>query len=191
LVNEDLYIWNGPNWVLVGKVLGPQGPTGAQGPIGLTGTTKIGYYGAFVETSTITVSNTSPTAIKFPVTVFSESITVTLDSRITFQNTGTYNVQFSLVILNSATGGGTDRNIKYWLAQNGTAITNSAKEITLEPTLEHNVVGNFFVRISNVSTDYIQLFVIASGTSVILKGSAAAGDVPAIPSARVTVNQVG
>lgn len=189
LVNANLYIWNSPNWVLVGPVLGPQGPTGATGPTGPTGTTIIGYYGSFVETSTVTVT-TSASAIPFSSTILANSISITSSSRITFANTGRYNLQYTLVLHNAAAGGTPERIVTVWLAQNGTAIPNSGKQTFIEKDRTLTLSSNFFVNVSNVSTDYIEIMILGNNTGVTLKYSAPSSPIPAIAAASVTVSQV-
>jgi hypothetical protein len=99
-------------------------------------------------------------------------------------------LQYTLVLQNAATGGTPERIATVWLAQNGTAIPNSGKQTFIEKDRTLTLSSNFFVNVSNVLTDYIEIMILGNGTGLTLQYSAPSSPIPAIAAASVTVSQV-
>ena len=186
---------------------GPQGPigntgaTGATGPQGPAGITNMGFYGSFFDTSTVEILTTS-IAIPLNITDVSDGVSMQnglegSKTRITFANTGIYNIQFSSQIYNP---GNQSRFITIWLAKNRNTVgagyvSNSSTDVYLGTATESEravIAWNFFVNAS--ANDYFELMIVANGTGVqILSGASANGSrgAPTIPGTILTVNQIG
>jgi len=75
-----------------------------------------------VLTQTVATINTGY-PIKFRTLDFSNGVTVVSNSRITFANTGIYNLQFSVQLENSDTQ---EHDVTIWLRKNGVDVVGSA-----------------------------------------------------------------
>lgn len=180
---------------------GDKGDTGSQGPQGSPGITTLGYHGSFIDTTTVNIL-LSAIAIPFNSTEFSNGISVAngvegLKTRITFANTGKYNIQFSSQLENP---GNQARQVSIWLAKNRNVagagyVNNSSTDIYLGTSTETErqvVAWNFFVEAT--ANDFFELMIVANGTGVMIHSgtsSNAARGAPAIPGTILTVNQVG
>jgi hypothetical protein len=150
-------------------------------------------YAAFSDITDQTGSTSTPTAVKFGTTdVVGSGITVVSDgtnlTRITFAAAGTYMVAPNLQLSNSDNN---DHDVTIWFALNGTAIPRSATRMTVPKTTEG---GNAFFQLLLYATvtagQYIQVMWLPETTTVTLDHTAAAGAVPAIPSAVVVAERI-
>lgn len=151
------------------------------------------YYGSFYsvvdQSSTANVSK----AMEYEVTDISNGVTIENNllgrpTRITFQNSGVYDIQFSAQ-LNNTDGGGSSVHADIWLVKGGNPVANSATKVSVTPNSPYMVAAwNFFVQAS--AGDYYELFWKPSITALIIQHEDAAGDVPAIPSVILTVNNM-
>ena len=197
---------------LSGTVSVPNGGTGAAT---LTGYVKGNGTSAFTASATVpyadlagraylhsystsnqtgTVGSANP--IQFPSTDagFSQGISMTqngggLYTRITFAVAGVYMVAPSLQINNS---GASDHEATIWLAQNGTAIPNSATIITV-PKLSDG--GNAFFQIvyyvkTTAPNEYVEVMWNPENVAVTLAFVAAAAPAPGAPSAIVVSERI-
>lgn len=169
---------------------GPKGDTGATGETGATGpagTGGLGSYGSFFDTTTQTnLGGASGNAFKFNTTDFYSGVSIASSSRITFANTGKYNITFSAQM--EKTDSGTD-TIEIWLKKNGTNQSNTNTKFYLVGNSAKVVAAwNFFV--DAAAGDYYQIFWYSADSAVRVLAEIA-GTRPAIPSIIMTVNQVG
>lgn len=169
---------------------GPPGPTGAQGATGPMRTT---FYGSFYDVSTQAYSVT-PIALRYNRTDISNGVYITNNSlgvptRITFDNSGVYNIQFSAQVSKSDSGNDDlDIWLKYnendvdWTNTQVTVIGNSGKVVT---------AWNFFVRVNN-PLDYYELYWYTpdSAMSIIAINPQGSPTRPGTPSVILTVNQI-
>ena len=163
---------------------GPQGPQGIQGPTGPVGATgaggALGYWGSFWDTTNKTVASTTTA---YGIT-FNNSdpqnngVTVVDGSKITFQSTGVYNLQFSAQVFN--TENNQEHEATFWLKKNGTDIPDTAGVITV--TGKHSgVTGaalpswNWMLPLN--ANDYVELYWHTNSTNVLL-GTLPAGTSP-------------
>lgn len=148
------------------------------------------HYGVFSDTSTQTATVNSPKAITFNTTDVSNGITIGVTtSRIYCSQSGLYNFQFSLQVRSSTSS---LRNIYIWPAINGTAVPNSATEITLKSNVECEVPSWNF-NLTMQAGQYFELMWTANDTGITITASPAQVSpfvMPAIPSAILTVNQI-
>ncbi len=176
---------------------GAQGSTGAQGPAGPAGAPGgYGKYGSFYDTTTVTLIQSTATAIPLGVTDFSDGISITDGSRITFSSSGKFNIAFSTQLLKEDNGTDT---VTIWLCKgsNGGSCTNvpwSGTNLYLVGADARYVAAwNFFVNAQ--SGDYYQLMISSSGTTLKTKilstPASTLPNRPEVPGTILTVNQVG
>jgi hypothetical protein len=154
-----------------------------------------GYHGEFTSTTTQQALVASTTqAVMFENTELSQGVTVEQDdndlyTKLTFENPGVYNIQFSGQIHHLGGGGGGEI-FTMWFRQNGVDIPNS-RTIWHVPNGKYNVpVMNIFVQTIN-PYEYVQLVGYPDNTQIVLEYTPNGGGMPAVPSMIVTVNQVG
>ncbi|MGI9227017.1 MAG: collagen-like triple helix repeat-containing protein [Candidatus Nanopelagicaceae bacterium] len=181
---------------------GPQGPSGASGLTGSTGaagatgatgapgTTTIGDFASFTSDQTQTVIGNAPTPVTYNGAGTAQGIIVTNNSRITFSKAGQYNISFSFQIADSAKSSAID----IWIRKGGQDVPLTNTTVYLDRYNTRYVAAwNFFVDVVNPATDYYQIMWYSTSTTAQLLYAPAqtSPSVPAIPSAIVTVNQVG
>lgn len=173
---------------------GIAGATGAIGPRGLTG--GYGDYGSFYDTATVALVINTATPVPLNETAFSQGISIVDGSKMTLSRQGKYNIAFSLQIIKLDSG--TDI-VSIWLCRGvtGGLCTNIPWTNTDLPLIGNSVravvAWNFFVDAE--PNDYFQLMISSSGTTLqtkILSVPAQSSPTrPEIPSAIVTINQIG
>lgn len=146
-----------------------------------------GYYGSFYDTTTQTAAlPNTPYAMQLNTTAESNQIAVVSGSRITFNNRGTYNIQFSAQ-LDQATGA--SHNIYIWIRKNGVDVPHSASIVAVQgSTAEVVAAWNFIVTV--LGGDYIQIMWATNNTAVQIVAAPAGAFYPAIPSVIVTAVSV-
>jgi hypothetical protein len=175
--------------------MGPQGVTGPQGAQGLAG--GFGAYGSFYDTNTNPLTAGIATPIPLTSTAFASGVSIIDNYKITFAQSGKYNIAFSSQFYNSSNQ---ERLIVIWLSKNGVTESNwipeSSTDISLgKDTLTERVVAawNFFVEA--VPGEYYVLMIATSGAGLSIYGDASGvttpPGIPLIPSTILTVNQVG
>lgn len=169
---------------------GSPGATGATGASGATGLTTIGDFASFTSDQTQFVISNAPTAVTYNGAGSAQGIIITNNSRITFTNSGKYNIAFSFQLSDTAK----TSTIDIWLRKGGIDVPLTNTSIYMDKNNSKYVAAwNFFVDVVNPSTDYYQIMWYSdSATSQLLYAPAQTSpDIPAIPSVIVTVNQVG
>jgi hypothetical protein len=118
-------------------------------------------------------------------------ITLSANTRFVIQNPGVYSLAFSGQMVK--TGGNTATHAHIWLYQNGLDVPNSASQIGFPSNSVYIVSAwNFFFS-TTTPNEYVELkWEINSNVDnqLSLKHQPATGNVPAIPSLIVTINQV-
>lgn len=155
-------------------------------------TTPLRYIGVY-DTTNQTAAAATRTAVTFNTTRASSGISVgTPTSRIVFSAAGLYNISFSAQCAN--TGAAVD-NITWWLAKNGTDITDSAgisgvpaKHGTINGALTFSWSG--FLQVA--AGDYIEYYwTTDAGTSFLATYPAGVGPThPESPCVDVVINQI-
>jgi hypothetical protein len=115
-------------------------------------------------------------------------------SRISFDQPGLYDVQFSAQFIRLQGGNATDLSI--WLARNGVNVPWSSTDVYTESNTARSVAAwNFFVPVACTAgvCDYYEIIWSASeaNAALLAEGPRADPDRPAIPSIILTVAQVG
>lgn len=105
-------------------------------------------------------------------------------SRVYVDRPGVYNIQFSAQLDKTSA---TAKNIWIWLDKNGSTVSNTATQITLQGANTATVAAwNFLLEMN--ANDYFRLMWATDDTSCYIKHDAAAAPVPAIPSIILTVS---
>ena len=138
----------------------------------------------------------TPTAVKLGTVDVSSGITIVNDgsgnpTRITFANTGLYNVSINLQIDNSDTN---DHTLRIWQRKDGVDITASGSIISVPKAADGGTtIFELNTLFSATAGDYLQYIVAASSATVSLRYDAAQVSpyaAPAIPSAIFIATQV-
>jgi len=153
-----------------------------------------GYYGSFIDTTTQTaaVINTAY-PVKLGFTQLSNGVSIVNNlsgnpTRITIDNAGIYNIQFSLQL--EKTGGSGNMTTDIWLRKNGVNVPNTTGKVVLtgsanaSPTI---AAWNYVIDAS--SNDYFELMWATSNVNVEIVKNAAIAPHPLVPSAILTVTQ--
>ena len=155
-----------------------------------TAATPTGYYAMYqdVLTQTVAVVNTGY-PIKFRTLDLSNGVTVVSDSRITFANTGIYNLQFSVQLQNSDTQ---EHDVTIWLRKNGVDVVGSAGFVAVVSKhggINGHVLPSWNYLLDVVAGEYYELVWSATSTQVTMPFIAAGSPPPSTASAIFTVTQ--
>lgn len=177
----------GPNILtqIIGYGLGTAGFYAAIEP---AGTSVYGAYGAFVSTvDQVAGAINTPYAVTFNTTQISRGVSIgSPTSRVVVDRQGVYNIQFSLQLDKSAGGKG---SAWIWPRINGTNVADSASQVTIkDPDSETVPAWNFLLPLN--AGDYFELIWQTDDTTLRIEANAAAGNVPLVPSAILTVTAV-
>lgn len=158
-------------------------------------------YGAFSNTTDQLTTNNTATVTALNSTDASNSTSLSTN-KVTINQTGTYNVQFSLQFVNTDSQA---HNTFVWLRKNGTDLVGTGSKYDVNSSHGSSdgyliAVANFFVSIT--SGDYIELVWATSQARIIspaqqgvyleaYTSSTSPFTMPSIPSAVLTVNRVG
>jgi hypothetical protein len=132
-------------------------------------------YGAFSDFTDQTTTANTATLMALGTTDFSNQVTIS-SSKITVQNAGVYNLQFSAQFQNSDNQ---IQDISIWLRQNGTDIPGSTGLVSIPARKSasageeaHQITGwNYFV--SMAANDYIEIYWSTTLASVTIQTYAA------------------
>jgi hypothetical protein len=152
--------------------------------------TPSGYYAMYQDgnTQTIAVINTGY-PIKFRTMDLSNGVSVVSDSRITFANTGIYNLQFSVQLENSDTQ---EHDVTIWLRKNGSDVAGSSGFVAVVAKhggINGHALPSWNYLLDVVAGDYYELVWSATSTSVTMPFYAAGSPPPSTASAIFTVTQ--
>lgn len=147
-------------------------------------------YGSFVNTTnqTASLANTAY-SLELNKTELSNQISVVSGSRITFLNTGIYDLQFSAQ-LNKASG--SPANIDIWLAYTGSNVDDTNTRVTVAGSQAKAVAAwDFMFEVLNPN-DYVELKWSVTNADVYIYSETTGSTPtrPALPSLIVTVFQI-
>jgi hypothetical protein len=149
----------------------------------INGQKQFNYLSAYHTASILPTQNVSGSFIYSTLTT-SSGITIENNSRITFANTGIYNLQFSAQLFTQ-----TGANVYIWLKKNGTNVTDSAGKIGPTANNSYAIAAWNYVDTFN-SGSYAEIAYQSDQTNTQFQYIAATGNIPAITSIIVTVTQV-
>ena len=151
-------------------------------------------YGAFQDSTDQTAANTTTAyAITFDTTDFNNGVTLSNSSRLNVSQSGIYNIQFSVQLVNTTNA---SVDIDIWFRKNGTNIDKSNSRFGLAPRKSlgdpFHLIGaiNFFVSLD--TNDYVELMWRTSDVGAYIEHYAASSTPtrPSIPSVITTVSFV-
>ena len=149
----------------------------------INGQKQFNYISVYHTASILPTQNVSGSFIYSTVTT-SSGISVVSGSRITFANTGIYNLQFSAQLFTQ-----TGATVDIWFKKNGVNIANSATKIGPTGNNTYHVPAWNFVD-TFTSGSYVELAYQSDQTNTQFQYIAATGNIPAIPSIILSVTQV-
>jgi hypothetical protein len=140
--------------------------------------------GEFYNSTTLSGSAGVSQSVYLPTTGVSNGLSIQNNSQIVTTQTGTYNIQFSA---QCDAFGGAD-TIWIWFKKNGVNIADSASKLIMQ----NNTAAIMTVNIFDNATagDYYEIVWQNNGGTGILVADAATGNIPAVPSVIVTVNEI-
>jgi hypothetical protein len=153
----------------------------------------LGYWGSFYSTQDQVAASTT---VAYPITLNntdpdSSGVSIVSNSRITFANSGVYNIEFSAQA-DRVSGSGTD-TIDIWFRKNGTDLPESNGVITVSGgAAAAKTIAAWNYMLELVANDYVELIWRTSDTRLELTHEAAGTSPtrPAVPSVIVTAHQV-
>jgi hypothetical protein len=142
-------------------------------------------YGAFSSDQDQTATINTATLMTLNTTDFSNQVSIA-SSKITVQNAGIYNLQFSTQFQNTDTA---FQDVYIWLQQNGVDISGSTGFVSIPNrhagTDGHAIVGwNYFL--SMAANDYVEIYWSIPNAAVSIQHLAASGS-PTKPSTQSVV----
>ncbi len=142
-------------------------------------------YGAFSSNQDQTATANTATLMTLNTTDFSNQVSIA-SSKITVQNAGIYNLQFSTQFQNTDTA---FQDVYIWLQQNGVDISGSTGFVSIPNrhagTDGHAIVGwNYFLYME--ASDYVEIYWSIPNTAVSIQHLAASGS-PTKPSTQSVV----
>lgn len=175
---------------------GPEGPQGPQGPKGDPGSTTISgiSHGSFYDVLTQSVTQIQestgiPVMVRNTDTDATQGFSIVDSSKITAANTGIYNIAFSIQLHNTG-GGGSGITVEIWLSKNGISVPDTNTRVTVNTNSPYVVSAwNFFQKLEE--DDYVQIMWATDNHHIVMPHNTGLMGGPAIPSAIITVNQIG
>jgi hypothetical protein len=140
-------------------------------------------YGSFYHTASINATQNVSGSFIYSTTSDSEGVSIVSGSRITFANTGKYNIQFSVQVSTP-----TAADVHIWLKSNGVNVADTAGRITT--TNNDHVLPSWNYLVSISSGSYIELAYQSTATNTTFPYIAATGNIPSIPPVILTVTQI-
>lgn len=148
------------------------------------------YIGGFQSnvTQSAAVINT-PYAIYYDTTDYSYGVSVKGSplTKITVDNPGTYNLEFSAQLAKSSANIG---YVHLWFRKNGVDVVDSATKLAIQGSSAETVASWNFVFPNLIADDYIEIMWSVTDTNIHLLHDTATATYPAIPSVITTMTQV-
>ena len=127
--------------------------------------------------------------VGFDSTDFERGMRLASGNRLYVDNSGLYNVQFAMQFYNTG-GGGSTAFAHIWFKVNGTTVPETGMRQSVTTNSAYQVASrDFFLTL--VSGDYLQLAWSTNHTGIQLYHEDASGVIPVVPSAVLTLQQVG
>jgi hypothetical protein len=144
--------------------------------------------GSFYDTQTQTTLANTPTPMRIRNNALANDCSIVDFTKITTNQTGVFNVQFSAQLYR--TSGGTNAHVDIWFALNGVNIDNSNTRITIANNSHYMVASwNFVLAMSE--NDYIEIMWMPSVDTIQLQMEEEQPLHPATPSVIATFNRIG
>ena len=127
--------------------------------------------------------------VSFDSTDFERSCRLVSTNRIYVDNSGLYNIQYSIQFHNSG-GGGTSAHAHLWFKVNGNTVAETGIRQSVTSNNEFQTASRDYYLTLAVG-DYVQLAWETNHTNISLYHEDAVAPVPVVPSAVLTIMQVG
>ena len=115
-----------------------------------------------------------------------KGVTLVDQSKMTVEQDGSYNIQFSAQFDKSSAN---TKHAWIWLRQNGVDVPYSASEVSIQgSTAEFIAAWNFFAEAK--AGDYFEVVGAVEDTGIFLPAIAPSGIIPGVPSVILTINQI-
>ena len=147
-------------------------------------------YGQFYDMTTQSGSSGSIQSMKLNTTDLSEGVSIVSGSQIKVENSGVYNLQFSVQLENTVN---TNIVFNIWFAKNGNSIPNSNTHIDVARAQSAQLgkvpaAWNFLSHLDD--NDYLEIKWTCNDTGGILHYDAGTPSTPATPSVIVTITRI-
>ena len=143
--------------------------------------------GSFYDLLTQTTTANTPTPMRIRWTDLTNFCSIADDTKITTNQTGVFNVQFSAQLYKTAPA--TNAHVDIWFALNGVDIQNSNTRITMV-TQQHYMVASWNFVLAMSENDYIEIMWMPSVNTIQLLMEEESTH-PATPSVIATFNRIG
>lgn len=144
--------------------------------------------GSFYDTETQTTLANTPTPMRIRNNVLANDCSIVDFTKITTNQTGVFNLQFSAQLYRTA--GGTNAHVDIWFALNGVNIDNSNTRITIANN-SHYLVASWNFVLAMTENDYIEIMWMPSVDTIQLQTETEQPLHPATPSVIATFNRIG
>ena len=144
--------------------------------------------GSFYDTQTQTTLANTPTPMRIRNNALANDCSIVDFTKITTNQTGVFNVQFSAQLYR--TSGGTNAHVDIWFALNGVNIDNSNTRITIANN-SHYIVASWNFVLAMSENDYIEIMWMPSVSTIQLQMEEEQPLHPATPSVIATFNRIG
>ena len=143
--------------------------------------------GSFSDSTTQNAVVSTPTAMNFGNTYFSQDINLASGSEIQVDNDGLYSIQFSAQVFRTA--GSNNREIDIWFRVNGADVPDSNTRMTVKDNNVYHVASwNIFLNL--VASDMVEIYWQVSDANIELRAVGATATVPSTPSIIATINRI-
>jgi hypothetical protein len=140
--------------------------------------------GGFYSTQTQSGSANVSSSFTYNGTLYINSVYVSGSSKIYVDKTATYNIQFSIQIVQ----GSQAAELAVWLRRNGTNVANTATYLTIPSNTKKVMALNLWETANE--GDYFEIMYQSDQNNTTYQYIGATGHIPSSPSIIVTVNQV-
>ena len=144
--------------------------------------------GSFYDTQTQSTLANTPTPMRIRNNALANDCSIVDFTKITTNQTGVFNVQFSAQLYR--TSGGTNAHVDIWFALNGVNIDNSNTRITIANN-SHYIVASWNFVLAMSENDYIEIMWMPSVNTIQLQMEEEQPLHPATPSVIATFNRIG
>jgi hypothetical protein len=144
--------------------------------------------GSFYDIETQATLANTPTPMRLRNNVLANDCSIVDFTKITTNQTGVFNLQFSAQLYRTA--GGTNAHVDIWFSLNGVNIDNSNTRITIANN-SHYMVASWNFVLAMTENDYIEIIWMPSVETIQLQTETEQPLHPATPSVIATFNRIG
>jgi len=143
-------------------------------------------YAEFFDTDDQTAASPNTAySITYDSAGASQAISLVSNSRITFAESGLYNITVNAQVLSTNASA---KDVRFWFRQNGVNVDNTTRLQTLTGNAEYRPFSMTH-KLSVAADDYVEIMWATTDTSARLKAAPATAYAPASPSVQVIITQ--